>query len=57
MEGRTMAKKPGSTYKILLTIPETLKKELQLEGKEQARSLNSYMLWVLANRTTEAKPE
>jgi predicted HicB family RNase H-like nuclease len=57
MEGRTMAKKPGSTYKILLTIPETLKKELQLEGKEQARSLNSYMLWVLANRTTETKPE
>ncbi len=42
-------KKPVET-KILLTLDENLKKELQIEGKEQYRSLNNYILWLLIHR-------
>lgn len=41
--------KPDFT-KILLSLPEDLKKELQEEADLQYRSLNNYILWLLVNR-------
>lgn len=47
--------KPDFT-KILLSLPEDLKKELQEEADLQYRSLNNYILWLLVNRDKN-KPE
>lgn len=47
--------KPDFT-KILLSLPEDLKKELQEEADMQYRSLNNYILWLLVNRDKK-KPE
>lgn len=44
------------TTKILLALPEELKKELQEEADKQYRSLNNYILWLLVHRH-ENKPE
>jgi len=38
------------TTKILLALPEELKKELQEEADKQYRSLNNYILWLLVHR-------
>jgi predicted HicB family RNase H-like nuclease len=43
------------TTKILLALPEELKRELQKEADKQYRSLNNYILWLLVNRH-ENKP-
>lgn len=45
-----MEKIRGLKTKILLTIPEDLKKELENEAKEDNRSLNNYILTVLLER-------
>lgn len=36
--------------KLLLTIPEKLKEQLQAEGELVHRSLNNYILWLLVHR-------
>lgn len=51
-----MAKQESEDTKILFTLPVDLKKELQIEGREQYRSLNNYILWILVNRHKN-KPE
>lgn len=36
--------------KLMMTMPEKLKEQLQAEGDKVQRSLNNYILWLLVHR-------
>lgn len=42
---------------LLLTLPEELKERLQQKADKQHRTLNGYIVWLLANRLKNEKPE
>jgi len=42
--------------KLLITLPEEFKETLQSEAEKQHRTLNGYILWLLANRPKKENP-
>lgn len=42
---------------LIITLPEDVKIEFQKEADKQQRTLNSYIVWLLANRPKKEKPE